>query len=176
VQGFQEKPDPAEALSDIANCMIYAFRPEVFDYFPDEAVIDFAHDVFPALLAHDVPFHAHVIDEYWNDVGSISEYVQGNLDVVSGAVSVDAAGEILEGGPSEDAPAAMPGGWELAGGAIVGEGASIGEGARIDGPAVIGPGARIGAGARVRHAVVLAGAELGERALAAGGIFGRRAD
>ena len=26
VQGFQEKPDPAEALSDLANCGIYMFR------------------------------------------------------------------------------------------------------------------------------------------------------
>ena len=34
VQGFQEKPDPAEALSDLVNCMVYAFSPEVFDYFP----------------------------------------------------------------------------------------------------------------------------------------------
>ena len=176
MQGFQEKPDPAEALSDIANCMIYAFRPEVFEYFPDDQVLDFAHDVFPALLAHDVPFHAHVIGEYWNDVGSISEYVQGNLDVVEGAVNVEPAGERLQGGPSEDEPAVMDGGWELAGSAIVGEGAMIGEGARVDGPAVIGADARIGAGARVRHAVVLDGAELGPRALAAGGIVGRRGD
>ncbi len=27
VQGFQEKPDPAEALSDLASCMIYALSP-----------------------------------------------------------------------------------------------------------------------------------------------------
>ncbi len=26
IQGFQEKPDPAEALSDLANCGIYMFR------------------------------------------------------------------------------------------------------------------------------------------------------
>ena len=35
IQGFQEKPDPAEALSDLANCGIYMFRSEVFDFFPD---------------------------------------------------------------------------------------------------------------------------------------------
>ncbi len=34
VQGFQEKPDPAEALSDLANCGIYMFRREIFDHFP----------------------------------------------------------------------------------------------------------------------------------------------
>ena len=37
VQGFQEKPDPAEALSDLANCMIYVLEPEIFDHFPDAA-------------------------------------------------------------------------------------------------------------------------------------------
>src|SRR3954468_21686443 len=34
IQGFQEKPDPAEALSDLANTCIYMFRSEVFDFFP----------------------------------------------------------------------------------------------------------------------------------------------
>src|SRR5919106_2455728 len=64
IQGFQEKPDPAEALSDLANCMIYALSPEVFDYFPEELVVDFALDVFPALLEHDVPFYVHETDAY----------------------------------------------------------------------------------------------------------------
>src|SRR5918997_2592928 len=36
VQGFQEKPDPGEALSDLGNCGIYCFSPEIFDYFPAE--------------------------------------------------------------------------------------------------------------------------------------------
>src|SRR5688500_2945850 len=60
IQGFQEKPDPSEALSDLANCGIYMFRSEIFDYFPDpgaskaageddpEGFADWAMDVFPA--------------------------------------------------------------------------------------------------------------------------------
>ena len=59
VQGFQEKPDPAEALSDLANCMIYVLEPQVFDHFPDQQEVDFANDVFPALLERDVPFGVH---------------------------------------------------------------------------------------------------------------------
>ena len=35
IQGFQEKPEPAEALSDLANCGIYMFRAEIFDFFPE---------------------------------------------------------------------------------------------------------------------------------------------
>lgn len=34
VTGFQEKPAPAEALSDLGNCGMYVFSPEIFDYFP----------------------------------------------------------------------------------------------------------------------------------------------
>src|SRR5436190_114411 len=67
IQGFQEKPDRAEALSDLASCMIYMLDREIFDYFPEHRVVDFAMDVFPALLENDVPFFVHEIDSYWSD-------------------------------------------------------------------------------------------------------------
>src|SRR6202795_5014116 len=35
ITGFQEKPSPDEALSDLGNCGIYMFKPAIFDYFPD---------------------------------------------------------------------------------------------------------------------------------------------
>src|SRR4029079_14185726 len=70
IQGFQEKPPPAEALSDLANCGIYMFRSEIFDFFPEPETskaasagdppgfADWAMDVFPALLEGDVPFYS----------------------------------------------------------------------------------------------------------------------
>ena len=84
IQGFQEKPDPAEALSNLGNCGIYVFEPEIFDYFPDREFVDWAQDVFPALLEQDVAFYGHEIAEYWNDVGSLEEYRQGNFDALDG--------------------------------------------------------------------------------------------
>lgn len=168
VQGFQEKPDAAEALSDLANCMIYVLEPEVFDHFPDQAEVDFALDVFPALLSHDVPFGVHVADAYWNDVGSLSEYLQGNLDVVSGAVEVEPAGELIDA----DAGGDLGDGIELAGRVLLGEGARVGVGARLDGPVVLGPDAVVGPGARVRESVLLPRAELPANALLAGAIIG----
>src|SRR5215210_6539354 len=105
IQGFQEKPQPAEALSDLANCGIYMFSSEIFDHFPPpdhrtpagdenqpEGFVDWAMDVFPALLDGDVPFYSHEIDAYWNDIGSVSEFVQGNVDALAGAVGVDPPG------------------------------------------------------------------------------------
>ena len=55
-------------------------------------------DVFPRLLDGDVPFYSHEIDAYWNDIGSLEEYVQGNLDALAGAVAVDNPGaEVAQG-------------------------------------------------------------------------------
>ena len=174
IQGFQEKPDPAEALSNLANCMIYAFRPEVFEYFPSDPAPDFAMDVFPALLEHDVPFHVHAIDQYWNDVGSIDEYLQGNLDAVEGEVAVEPGGRMVQGGPDEESPEEQEGGWELSGRVLLGEGATIAAGARVDGPAVIGPGATVGERAIVKRSVLLPAAEVPADSMLVGSIAGRR--
>jgi mannose-1-phosphate guanylyltransferase len=168
VQGFQEKPEPPEALSDLANCMIYVLEPELFDYFPDKEEVDFALDVFPALLEHDVPFGVHVADGYWNDVGSLPEYLQGNLDVLAGAVEVDPAGELRD---AEDG-SGLGDGVEHSGRVLVGEGARIGAGARLDGPVILGAGAAIGPGARVRESVLLPGAPVPADGLLAGAIAG----
>jgi mannose-1-phosphate guanylyltransferase/mannose-1-phosphate guanylyltransferase/phosphomannomutase len=174
VQGFQEKPDPAEALSDRANSMIYAFDPEVFDYFPSADVVDFALDVFPALLDGGVAFHVHETSGYWNDVGSIDEYLQGNLDVVEGAVQVDPAGEVVRGPDDETEPAEQDGGWLASGRVLVGEGAEIAAGAVVSGPAVIGPGARVGEGTQVKRSVLLSGAEVPAESFLVGSIAGHR--
>jgi len=171
VQGFQEKPDPAEALSDLANCMIYVLEPEIFEHFPDAAEVDFALDVFPRLLADDVPFHVHVADSYWNDVGSLPEYLQGNLDCLTGAVEVDVGGDLIGDG---DAHPALGEGVETSGPTLLGEGATVGDEAQLDGPLVIGPAARIGARAQVRESVLLPGAETPAGGMLAAAIAGRR--
>jgi mannose-1-phosphate guanylyltransferase len=171
IQGFQEKPDPAEALSDLASCMIYMLEREIFDYFPDRPVVDFALDVFPALLENDVPFGVHVIDEYWNDVGSLPEYLQGNLDALEGAVGVRTGGELLDSVGAEEAiETGDPG---VSGPVLVGEGLQLDPSARLDGPLVIGDGCVIGAGARVKHSVLLPGSEVPDGAMVAGAIYGR---
>jgi mannose-1-phosphate guanylyltransferase len=171
IQGFQEKPDPAEALSDLASCMIYVFSPEIFDYFPDRPVVDFALDVFPALLDHDVPFYVHTIDAYWNDVGSLPEYLRGNLDALEGRVETEPVGSLLaEAGGKHALESGDPG---MTGRVLVGGGAELDPTARLDGPLVIGEGSTVGAGARVKESVLLPGATVPPEALLAGAVYGR---
>ena len=171
IQGFQEKPEPAEALSDLASCMIYLLEPEIFDYFPDRPVVDFALDVFPALLEHDVPFHVHEIDAYWNDVGSLPEYLQGNLDTLDGVVDVELGGTLLQPVGGEDELESGAAGVD--GRVLVGDGCEIDPGARLDGPLVIGDGCAVARGARVKHSVLLPRARVVDGAIVAGAIYGR---
>ena len=182
VQGFQEKPDPAEALSDRANCMIYALSPEIFDHFPDMPAPDFALDVFPAMLEDDIPFYVHDADCYWNDVGSPPEYLQGNLDVASGLVDVEWMGELVEASADPDEPgehalgaeqAGLPAGCEVDGRVLVGRDVKVGKDVRLDGPCVIGDGAKIGDGARVKSSVLLPDAEVPAGCYLVGAIAGR---
>jgi mannose-1-phosphate guanylyltransferase len=182
VQGFQEKPDPAEALSDLANTCIYMFRAEIFDFFPPPGTskaagegdppgfADWAMDVFPALLEGDVPFYSHEVEAYWNDIGNIGELRQGNLDALRGAVEIEpGAPEVAEGVRS----ASPLDGVEVEGPALIGTGVELGEGVRIEGPAIVGDGCRLGAGAWVRDSILLAGTELAPEAMVIGAITGR---
>jgi mannose-1-phosphate guanylyltransferase len=182
IQGFQEKPDPSEALSDLANCGIYMFRAEVFDYFPAPGAskaagegdpagfADWAMDVFPALLENDVPFYSHEIDDYWNDIGNLDELRQGNFDALRGEVRIDlGVPEVGEG-----VRAASPlGDAEVEGPALIGERVELGAGVRIQGPAIVGDGARIGDGAWIRDSILLADVELAPEAMLIGAIAGR---
>jgi mannose-1-phosphate guanylyltransferase/mannose-1-phosphate guanylyltransferase/phosphomannomutase len=183
IQGFQEKPDPAEALSDLANCGIYMFRKEIFDFFPAPGAskaagpgdppgfADWAMDVFPRLLEGDVPFYSHEIDAYWNDIGNLEELRESTLDALSGAVEVEREGELVEGfrsGTLADDEG------DLRGPVLLGAGCEIGDDVRIDGPSVIGDGARIGAGSRLREVIALPGAEVPAGSVLIGAIAGRR--
>ncbi len=98
ITGFQEKPSPQDALSDLGNCGIYIFDPRIFDYFPDRPFVDWAQDVFPTLLEHDIPFHIHEVPEYWNDVGSLGELRQGTFDALAGELHLQIEGRELAPG------------------------------------------------------------------------------
>lgn len=171
VQGFQEKPDPAEALSELANCGIYCFSPEIFDYFPDQDEVDWAQDVFPALLENDVPFHVHEIDEYWNDVGSIAELRQATFDALAGRLRLPGFEPSADGvwiGSSTDSATFK----QLDPPVWIGQGCEIGSEVRMMGPVVIGDGCRIESGASLRDTICFPGAHLGENELTIGAIRG----
>jgi len=188
VQGFQEKPEPSEALSDLANCGIYMFKSEIFDHFPPPdqrspagdddqppGFVDWAMDIFPALLEGDIPFYSHEIDAYWNDIGSVGEFVQGNLDALEGAVGIEPPAPAVKEGVYAGEGCDLDG-VKVKPPLLIGSGCHVGIGADLHGPVVVGDGCRLGADAMLRDCVVLPGAEIPAGGLVVGGLYGVEAD
>jgi mannose-1-phosphate guanylyltransferase/phosphomannomutase len=137
IERFLEKPTWGQVFSDTINTGIYVLEPEVFDFIPEGEVVDFAADVFPALLAEGHTLHGHVADDYWEDVGTLDAYIRAHADVLDGRVKVG-----IEGFRMDDHQ------W-------LGSDVVISPEAKVEGPVVIGDSCRIEAGAVVRPYSVL---------------------
>jgi mannose-1-phosphate guanylyltransferase len=175
ITGFQEKPAPEEALSDLGNCGIYLFEPRIFDYFPARPFVDWAQDVFPVLLENDVPFHIHEVREYWNDVGSLSELRQGTFDALRGELHLQIEGEevspgVIVAGGADGSPLRPD--TEVEGPVWIGRDVRIGDGVRLMGPIVLGDGASVGAGAQLRESIVFPGTDIAGESILIGAIAG----
>jgi mannose-1-phosphate guanylyltransferase/mannose-1-phosphate guanylyltransferase/phosphomannomutase len=179
VTGFQEKPAPEEALSDLGNCGIYMFDPRIFEYFPERPFVDWAKDVFPALLDGDVPFYIHEIQEYWNDIGSLGELQRGTFDALRGALRLEMEGVELSPGlivapQKSELAQPLPEDAEIEGPAWIGREVRLGAGVRLMGPVVLGDGVTVGDGAQLRESIVFAGTEVEPDSIVIGAIMGHR--
>ncbi len=173
ITGFQEKPEPDEALSDLGNCGIYIFDPAIFEHFPERPFVDWAHDVFPALLEHDVPFHIHEVRDYWNDVGSLAELRQGTFDALRGELHLRVEGrEVAPGVTMAGEQRELPEDLQAEGPVWIGADVQLGRGVRLTGPVVLGDGARVGDGAQLRETILFPGTEVAAGAIVIGAIAG----
>jgi mannose-1-phosphate guanylyltransferase/mannose-1-phosphate guanylyltransferase/phosphomannomutase len=172
ITGFQEKPTPDEALSDLGNCGIYVFDPRIFDYFPDTEFVDWANDVFPVLLENDVPFYIHEVREYWNDIGSLSELRKGTFDALRGELHLQVAGEEVRPGITVADGSALPEDTDIEGPAWIGRDVRIGAGVRLMCPIVVGDGVSIGDRAQLRGSIVFPGTEIAGASILVGAIAG----
>jgi mannose-1-phosphate guanylyltransferase/mannose-1-phosphate guanylyltransferase/phosphomannomutase len=170
ITGFQEKPEPEEALSDLGNCGIYMFRSDIFDYFPERPFVDWAQDVFPALLDADEPFFIHELSEYWNDVGSLQELRRATFDALRGHLHLHVEGEEVRPGVLAGAGSALPEDTDIDGPVWIGRDVHIGAGVRMMGPVVLGDGARVGERAQLRESIVFPGTHVAAESILIGAI------
>lgn len=136
--GFQEKPLSGEVRSNLANSGIYIFEPEIFKYIPESKFYDFGRDLFPKLLQMGIVYYGYTHNRYWNDVGSLEEYQQGNFDALEGKVNVKIPGKKIREGVwigknckiQEDVIIIPP--------VCVGNNCVIKKGAKLYGPVILG--------------------------------------
>ena len=91
--------------------------------------VDWAMDVFPALMAAGAPVYGHVAEGYWEDVGTQASYLKAHADVLQGRVDIEVPG------------------FEVAPGIWVGDGAEIDPDALLTGPVCVGENAKVEGGA-----------------------------
>jgi mannose-1-phosphate guanylyltransferase / phosphomannomutase len=191
VQQFQEKPGPGRAFSNLVSTGIYCVDAHVLRRIPPGRSVDWSHDIFPALLAEQPSLYGHELHGYWRDIGSIPEYLQGQRDVLAGALHADLPGteryhQVWIGPQAHLAPGSVVSPPVLVGpgcriepqarllpGTVLGAGTTVGWGAWIEG-AVLGAGCVVGPGARLRDCVVDDQVQIGAGCVVEGGaVIGR---
>ena len=133
IERFLEKPGWSEVFSDTVNTGLYVLEPAIFNHINPEENVDWSADIFPKLLEQGVPLFGYVMEEYWCDVGSLSQYREAQEDILSGRVDLPIPGSEA---PSDD-------------GKFIGPSCKIDEAAILVPPVCIGRNCRIKKGARV---------------------------
>ncbi|MFA5114241.1 MAG: NDP-sugar synthase [Candidatus Margulisiibacteriota bacterium] len=152
ITGFQEKPDPAVALSDLANTGIYVFEPGILDLIPD-GFYDFGKQLFPRLAAERAALYGYEMVEYWNDVGGLEKYIQSNYDAMSGALHINIPGR------------------KVASATWLGEREQIDPSSRFEGSVIIGDRCRIGRDVYIKDSVIGDKCVIGDGAAITGSVL-----
>lgn len=178
---FLEKPKPEEVTCDTINAGIYILEPRVLEYVPEGEPFMFEYGVFPRLLERKEPFFAYIWRGYWRDIGTVSSYLEANLDVIAGRVKLlppasNERGEKFDASADIEPPSVVDPSCTLKTGArivnsVVSRNCYIEERARIEGSVIRG-GTRIGAGSTLQGMVIGKGCHIGRSVEIKGAILG----
>jgi len=164
IKAFQEKPSIDKALGDSINTGIYLFEPEIFDYIPSGEKFDIGADLFPKLVAMDLPFFALPMDFEWVDIGKVPDYWRAIRNVLRGKVRlVEIPGKEIKPGVFTGLNVAAY--WDkvdITGPVYIGGMTRIEDGATIIGPAMIGPSCCICEGATIDNSIIFDYSKIGK--------------
>ncbi len=172
---FLEKPAWGQVFSDTANTGIYLLEPSVMEEIPDpeEGEYDFSKELFPKLLEAGRPLYGYVIDDYWEDIGTLEQYASAQRDVLDGRVKgLRPPGARLRENIFVGRRAQVDDD-ELEGPVVIGENVRVDQGAKISPYSVIADNVVISAGATVERSVVAEGTYIGEGAELVDTLVGR---
>jgi mannose-1-phosphate guanylyltransferase/phosphomannomutase len=80
ITNFIEKPTKLIDTWKFGNGGVYILEMNVFDYIPNQKYSDFAYDIFPKLIKHDLPVFGYSLiqEEYLIDIGTFKNYKKAN--------------------------------------------------------------------------------------------------
>ena len=170
---FLEKPTWGQVFSDTVNTGIYLLEPSVLDEIPAEGEYDFSKELFPKLLEAGRPLYGYVTEDYWEDIGTLEQYMKAQRDVLEGKMKgARPPGTRLRENVYVGARAQVDD-EELEGPVVIGENVRVDEGARVSPFSIIGDNVIIAAGATIERSVVAEGTYVGEGAEVLDALVGR---
>ena len=176
IERFLEKPTWGQVFSDTVNTGIYVLEPEVFEHIPADQPYDFSQELFPKLLEMGKPLYGTVADGYWQDVGSLAQYLVANRDVLDGKVQTTIPGIRLEGNIYVGENVNLDSLDSVTGPAVIGNYAKIDRQARIGAYSVLGSNVVVKQHAETGNSVVDANTYIGSGSKVQGAILGKNCD
>jgi len=141
---FVEKPAPGTEPSTLVNAGTYVFEPAVLDRIPEGRRVSIERETFPALV-DDGGVHSLATDDYWIDAGRPDEFLQANLDFLTGARAERVDGIHSDADVDPDAMIST---------SVISAGATVAAGSVVT-ESVILPGATVGAGSTIERSIVM---------------------
>ncbi|MEM7440275.1 MAG: sugar phosphate nucleotidyltransferase [Pseudomonadota bacterium] len=156
ITGFQEKPSPGTATSNLANTGIYIFKPAVLDLLPEKIGQDIASDLIPHVIAAGGAVHVHAPQFSWVDIGCGRDYFNALEAVFAGKVEhLRPQGTEIRPGVWCDDSAWVSQRATIHGPCYFGPHAEVQAGAYIEGPVSVGEGSIISGSSAVRHSILM---------------------
>src|ERR687886_785701 len=173
ISRFLEKPAWGQVFSDTVNTGIYILEPSVLDEIPAEGEYDFSKELFPKLLEEGRPLYGYVTEDYWQDIGTLEQYLEAQRDVLDGKMrNARPPGTRLRESVYVGRRAQVND-EELEGPVVIGENVRVDEGSKVSPYSVVADNVVIAAGATVERSVIAEGTYVGEGAELVDTLVGR---
>jgi mannose-1-phosphate guanylyltransferase / phosphomannomutase len=176
IERFLEKPTWGQVFSDTVNTGIYVLEPEIFEHIPADQSYDFSQELFPKLLEMGRPLFGTVAEGYWQDVGSLAQYLVANRDVLDGKVQASIPGIRLEGNIYVGENVNLDSLDSVTGPAVIGNYAKIDRQARIGAYSVLGSNVVVKQHAETGYSVIDSNTYVGSGSKVQGAILGKNCD
>jgi len=160
VTRFQEKPRKEEAFSRLVNAGMYVCDPHLLSLIPDDGAFDFSRELFPLMLKREIPIQGYIFENYWNDVGIPSTYLDATRDMVEGKLE---SGRRIPRGRDDDM---------TYGRLVTGRNCYIDASVEIEGFAVLGDDVTVGKDVRISHSIIYSNANIGSSSVISEAIVG----
>jgi len=147
---FIEKPRKEDAPSNWINAGTYVIEPDVVQRIPPDVKYSFERELFPEMLADNLPVYAYHASNYWMDTGTPEKYLQLHRDLLAGKYDgYEFDRDVILGTNCRIHASA-----KTTGRIVMGDGCAVEPGAVLNGPLVMGPRCRVGRGAVVGDSVL----------------------